>query len=281
MPSDQPFLSRVPRDLTSWAACFDAATLPVLATSSAEVEAFRAIEDEVDAHLLAEAIGGDPLMSLKVMAHLARLRRGRDIGEVETLTGALIMLGIGPFFAAFSAQPTVEERLEALPEALAGFHRVLRRSRRAARFAIGFAVHRMDHDAAMIHDAALLHDFAELLLWLHAPALALEVLRRQHADPSLRSATAQREVLNVDLAELQHRLMQEWRLPSLLVAIADERAQRVSPRLTNIRVAIRVARHSSDGWDNPALPDDFSEIGALLQLGSTHVERLVRDIDAD
>ena len=39
----------------------------------------------------------------------------------------------------------------------------------------GFAAHRMDHDAAVLHEAALLHDFAELLLWVRAPALALEI----------------------------------------------------------------------------------------------------------
>lgn len=133
----------------------------------------------------------------------------------------------------------------------------------------------------MIQVAALLHDFAELLLWLEAPDLALEVARRQAADPSLRSASAQRAVLNVELVDLQHQLMRAWRLPSLLVEITDDRARRQTPQLANVRLAIRVARHSATGWDNPALPDDFADIGALLQLSRPHVERLLHDIDCE
>lgn len=279
--STKPFMIRAPRDIASWAGRFDPAALPVLQGTAAEIEALRAMEDEVDAHLLAEAIGSDPLMWLKVMAHLARLRRGREGGEPETLTAALVMIGIPPFFSAFGPQPTVEERLASCPDALEGFRRVLARSHRAARFAIGFAVHRMDHDAPVIHDAALLHGFAELLLWLEAPELALAIARRQSADPTLRSAVLQREVLNVDLAELQHCLMRAWRLPALLIGITDDRARRETPQLANVRLAIRVARHSARGWDNAALPDDIADLGALLQMSPSHVERLLRDIDRD
>jgi HD-like signal output (HDOD) protein len=279
MHASDRFISAAPRDVSAWAACFDPMSLPVLAATAAEVEALREAEDDVDAHLLSEALGADPLMSLKVFVHLARLRRGREGGEPETLTAALVMLGIPPFFATFGPQSSVEERLAELPEALSGFRRVLSRSHRAARFAMAFAVHRMDHDAAVIHDAALLHDFAELLLWLHAPKLALEVAARQLAEPTLRSATAQRDVLNVELAEVQHHLMLAWRLPALLAEITDDHAKRETSQAANVRLAIRVARHSASGWGNPALPDDLSDVGALLQLSPLHVERLLRDVD--
>lgn len=279
MDASARFIACPPRDLCGWEACFDPMSLPVLARTAADIEVFRLAEDEVDAHLLGEALGSDPLLSLKVLAHLSRLRRGREGGEPETLTAALVMLGIPPFFSTFGAQPTVEAHLLARREALSGFERVLDRSRRAARFAMAFAVHRMDHDAALIHDATLLHDFAELLLWLKAPDLALRIAAVQQADPTVRSAAVQREVLNVELSALQHHLMLAWRLPSLLVAITDDHAPRTTPQLANVRLAIRLARHSAAGWDNAALPDDLAEAGALLQLGPLHVERLVRDID--
>lgn len=279
MDASPGFITRALRDVRSWASCFDPMSLPVLAATAAEIEALRAVEEDVDAHLLGEALGADPLMSLKVFVHLARLRRGRGGGEPETLTAALVMLGIPPFFSTFGPQATVEGHLAGRPEALAGFHRVLDRSRRAARFAMGFAAHRMDHDAAVIHDATLLHDFAELLLWLQAPDLALEITARQIADPSLRSAAVQHEVLNVELCEVQHHLMLAWRLPALLVGITDDHAPRETPQLTNVRLAIRVARHSAGGWDNAALPDDLAAVGALLQLSPPHVERLLMDID--
>ena len=281
MPAPHAFFTRAPHSLAGWVSLFDPSALPVLASTALALEELRAVEDAVDAHLLAEAIASDPLMTLKLLSHLARLRRGRDGSDTETVTEALVMLGIPPFFRAFGPQTAAEDLLADEPAALAGFCAVLQRSHRAARFAIGFAVHRMDHDAPLIHEAALLHDFAELLLWLRAPALALEIARRQQFDPDLRSATLQRQILHVELAELQHALMEAWRLPATLVHIADGRARTVTPQVRNVRLAIRVARHSARGWDNPALPDDVEQIGHLLQLGPEPTLRLLREIDAD
>jgi HD-like signal output (HDOD) protein len=156
---------------------------------------------------------------------------------------------------------------------------VLRRSHRAADFALGFAVHRLDHDAAVIHHAALLHDFAEMLLWLHAPHLALDITYRQKADPTLRSAAAQRCLLGVPLADIQHALMLAWRLPELLVQITDDRKAGAS-QVRNVMLAIRLARHTTRGWDNPAVPDDVQDIAQLLNLGPGPTETLLRQIDA-
>jgi HD-like signal output (HDOD) protein len=279
MPPPADFITKAPRDLDSWVAQFDAGNLPVLQESADALDELRAIEDDVDAHGLAEAVGTDPLLTLKLLAHVARLRRGREGSDPETVTAALVMLGIPPFFRAFDSLPTVEQTLARWPEALAGFQAVLRRSHRAANFAIGFAAHRLDPDAAVIHEAALLHDFAELLLWLHAPALALQIAQRQAADPALRSAEVQREVLHVELADLQHALMTAWKLPALLVRITDHHRQ-ADPQVRNVLLAIRVARHSAAGWDNPALPDDVDDIAALLHLGTEPTWRLLHDIDA-
>jgi HD-like signal output (HDOD) protein len=278
-----PFITCAPGDVAGWAACFDVDALPVLAATAHAIEALRANEDDVDAHLLAETVGGDPLLTLRVMAHVARLRRSHGDearGEPETLTAALVMLGIGPFFRAFPApMPTVEARLADHPEALAGLRAVLRCSHRAANFALGFAVHRMDHDAPVIHAAGLLHDFAELLLWLRAPALALEIERRQQADPTLRSAAIQRELLNIELVDLQHELMLRWRLPPLLVRIADDR-HADSDQVRSVLLAVHVARHSAHGWDNAALPDDVNDVAALLRLGAEPARALLLAIDS-
>ena len=220
----------------------------------------------------------DPLMTLKLLRHVAMLRRGRDQADAETATEALVMLGITPFFRDFGPQPTVEDRLAGQPAALLGLRQVLRRAHRAARFALGFAVHRGDHDAMLIHEAALLHDFAELLLWAHAPSLALEIARRQQADPTLRSADAQQQLLNTPLADLQQALMKAWRLPELLVKISDDHASH-HPQVRNVQLALRVARHSSRGWDNAALPDDVDDVADLLNLGTTPTLTLLHDLD--
>jgi HD-like signal output (HDOD) protein len=266
------------RDDAAWVAAFDRLDIPVLATTADALEEWRANEDAADAHLLAESVDTDPLMTLKLLRHVAMLRRGRDQSDAETATEALVMLGITPFFRDFGPQPTVEARLADQPDALAGLRQVLRRAHRAARFALGFAVHRGDHDAALIHEAALLHDFAEMLLWVHAPTLALRLLRRQQAEPGLRSAEAQRTLLHVDLSDLQQSLMKTWRLPQLLVKISDHHASHLA-QVRNVQLAIRLARHSAQGWDNAALPDDVDEIAALLNLGVQPTLNLLHDLD--
>jgi len=282
MPAAEPFVTTPPADLAGWVALFDDRTLPVLAHTALMLEELRLVEDDVDAHLLAESIGDDPLLTVKLLAHVARLNRarGRECSDQETVTEALVMLGIGPFFRAFGPQPVAEAPLATLPSASEGFAQVLRRSRRAARFAIGFAVHRMDPDAPVLHEAALLHDVAELLLWQRAPTLALEIQRLQQAEPTLRSASVQRELLNVELADLQQALMRAFNLPTLLVHTNDGHTPGADRQKQTVQLAIRVARHSATGWDNPALPDDIEAVSQLLQLGREPTERLLQDIDA-
>jgi HD-like signal output (HDOD) protein len=265
--------------VAGWARLFRPETLPVLSSTAFALEDFREREDDVDAKTLAEVVASDPLMTLKLMAHVGQMRRTRRDGDAETVTASLVMLGISPFFRAFGRQPAVEDHLRTQPEALEGFQAVLRRAHRAADFALGFAVHRFDHDAAVIYEAALLHDFAELLLWLQAPGLALEIARRQRADSQLRSEVAQRDLLHIRLVDLQHELMMQWRLPSLLVRITDHGAHQESAQVRNVLLAIQVARHSAQGWDNPAIPDDLREIADLLQLGVEPTLRMLREID--
>ncbi|QPF75783.1 HDOD domain-containing protein [Roseateles sp. DAIF2] len=271
-------LRQAPPDLAAWTAALRDAEIPVLATTAESLELMRANEDAFDANSIGEMIATDPLMTLKVLAHAATHRSGRLLTDAETVTAAIVWMGITPFFAAFGPQPTVEQRLADQPAALAGLQRVLRRADRAARFALGFAAHRADPDAAVIHSAASLHDFAEMLLWVHAPALALEIRARQQADRQLRSAAVQRELLNIELADLEQALMKTWHLPELLAHITDDK-RGLDPQVQTVRLAVRLARHTADGWDDAAVPDDISDIAQLLNLGPLATERLLHELD--
>ena len=273
-------IDRPLRDLAAWLAYFRAAPIPVLDATADEVRELATNEDAVDAHLLSETVAADPLMTLKLLAHVGSNSRRET--DVETVVAALVLLGIGPFFRHFGELPTIGQALQGtndVVEVEAGLQAVLDRSHRAARFAIGFAAHRMDPDAAVIHEAALLHGFAELLLWCHAPALALEIARRQRADATLRSAAVQQAVLGITLADLQQALMKAWRLPALLIRLDDEK-HADSPQVTNVALAVRLARHTAHGWDNAALPDDVADIAELLQLSSAPTLKLLHQIDA-
>ena len=276
-PPPSPALTQPLRDLAAWTAHFRAAEIPVLAHTSEALEGLRINEDDVDANGIGEMISGDPLMTLKVLAYSSAHRGSRVVTDTETVTAALVMMGISPFFGSFGLQPTVEDRLQGEPEALAGLNQTLQRAHRSANFALGFAVHRMDHDSAVIHAAALLHDFAEMLLWCHAPVLALRIHQAQRADPTLRSSVAQLAVLNIDLMDLQQSLMKAWRLPELLIRISDDHHAE-HPSVRSVALAVRLARHTANGWDNAALPDDVKDIAHLLNLSQAATLEFVREI---
>jgi len=108
------FITMPLRDVDGWVAAFDRREIPVLAATADALEDLRSNEDAVDAHLLAETMAADPLMTLKLLRHVAALRRGRDQADAETATEALVMLGITPFFRDFGPQPTVEQALAVL-----------------------------------------------------------------------------------------------------------------------------------------------------------------------
>ena len=270
----------VPRDVEGWVRYFRLVEIPVLASTAAALEELRLMEDDVDARTIAQTVGRDPLMTLKLLVYASTQGADRRLTDAETVVEALVLMGITPFFRTFGPQPTVEDHLADHPEALAGLQHVMLRADRAARFAASFAIHRADHDAVVLHEAAQLHDFTEMLLWLHAPELALELQRRQRADSTLRSCTVQREVLNAELNDIQHVLMQLWRLPEILVRITDD-SHAENSQVRNVLLAIRVARHTMNGWDNAALPDDIRDIAALLHLGIEPTRQLLLDIDSD
>jgi len=46
-----------------------------------------------------------------------------------------------------------------------------------------------------------------------------------------------------------------------------------------VRLAVRLARHTANGWHDPALDDDLREIAALLNLAEVPTLHLLREID--
>ena len=262
----------------AWTQYFLHADIPVLAVTAQGIEDLRANEDDVDANMLTPVIQADPLLTLKLLARVASLRRPGSNTETESITTSLILMGIAPFFRHFGPQSTVEHWLADQPRALEGLKKLLIRAERAGQFALGFAVHRGDTDATIIHQAAFLHDFAEMLLWLHAPTLMVQIQDAQEADSTLRSSTIQREVLGVEITDLRQALMKLWHLPELLVSISDERhAERANVKC--VVLAVRLARHTANGWENAALPDDYADIAQLLNASIRVTPSFLHKID--
>lgn len=266
--------------LTAWVDYFLAAEIPVLQSTAETLEALRANEDLTDANSIGEMISGDPLMTLKVLAHASAERSQRVVKPAETVTAALVMMGISPFFRAFPELPTVERRLAQWPEAMRGLNGVLRRAHRSADFALAFSVHRTDPNAGAIHAAALLHEFAELLLWLHAPGLACRIQQAQEADPTTRSHTAQQSILGIRLDELQSLLVSAWQLPTLLSHLISNAPNSNPAGVRTVELAANLARHTAVNWGNPAIPDDLEAIASLLNISTVAALKLAESVDS-
>ena len=278
IPVPLPYLTEPLPDLAAWTRYFRETEIPVLAATSEALEALRLTEDDVDAAMLAAVIERDPFMTIKLMALVAAHRKPGESTETETVTSSLVMMGVSPFFAYFGLQPTVEDRLHDQPKALAGLMLLLDRAKRAAHFAMAFAVHRGDTDAAVLRQAAFLHDFAEMLMWCHAPTMEFEIHEMQRVNPTLRSASLQRFLFNIDLSDLRQELMKIWHLPELLVRISDGKHPN-HPNVRNVELAGRLARHTMNGWTNAALPDDIRDIAVLLNAAPRVVLAYLQKID--
>lgn len=258
-------LERPLHDLDAWVLYFSNVELPVLRHTQRQLEAARQNMDTVSGKDLAQIVLQDPLMAVKVLAYIQPLTTRRLHHDITTIAGAVMMLGIEPFFEHFKSLITIEDVLKtSSPQALLGVLHVIRRSQQAAQYAHDWAIWRVDHAVEEVTLAALLHDLAEILLHCFAPSLAIQIKESQRTHPGLRSKTAQKAVLGVTLQQIQKSLCRVWNLPGLLMEFTDEESER--PRVKNVLLAANLARHSANGWSDPALPDDISAIASLLNL---------------
>lgn len=259
----------------SWAGALATAEIPVLGVTARALAELATHADDVSPHDISEMVISDPLMTAKLLAQVSAGPPRARASTIASVTTAIVMVGVPPFFRAFSHLTTLKEHLKDERIAQQGVLRVIARAKQAARYARNWAVLRHDLEAETIMMAALLHDLAEMLLWCTAPQMAIEIRRRLRNKPGMRSADAQREVLNVPLAEIQLELMKRLRMPELLVVMtAPQQSRNVQVR--TVALAIRLSRHSAESWDDPALPDDYSEIAALLGVSPQRVIAMVR-----
>lgn len=263
-----------PADVAGWVRLIAQSTLPVLPKTREVIDCFRARGDACDVHDIAVNLPRDPFFTAKLFAYLARARGELAAADVGTIGRAILMLGVDRFFAAFENVPVISRALFEDRHAHRGLIRVMRRARRAARFAHAMAVWRNDPAAEEIMVAALLHDIAEMLVWLLAPGAALEMSERQGADSTLRSRAVQHKVLGFELDELLAALAVRWHLPhQIVVMMAGQVASGHRGRIMTL--AVDLARHSALGWNNAALPDDFHAIADLLMVSPAQARKLV------
>jgi HD-like signal output (HDOD) protein len=260
--------------LDGWVDFLTRADLPVLKQTARDLAALHEDQNKLSARGVAQAIAVDPMMTVKLLRYLQQHKRRSQTSEVALVEQALIMLGVEAFFNKIPAQPTVQDLLKGQMDALVHLLHRIHRAHRASEYAYDWAVRLSDLHYEEIRIAALLHDLAEILMWCFAPQDMLKIRTIQHQDKSLRSRSVQEQVLGFALADLQKALVQKWELPELLLTLMDdENAQK--PRVRNVTLAVNLARHSANGWDDAALPDDYKDIGELLRTPADQIMVMV------
>lgn len=266
--------ARANRSVKDWVAFFKAADIPVLRQTAREITQLQAREDETGARDITRVVINDPLMMFKVLAYANNHRSRHQLQDLVQVEQAIIMMGTGTFFAQIPTVPHVEDVLHEHMSALIDLLKLMIRAHRSGYFAAEFASHLMDLHAEEVRVAASLHDFAEMLMWCFNPDAMGEISQRQSADKTLRSRVVQQDVLGFRLLELQAELVQVFNLPPLLSDLMDE-ARADLPRVRNVQLAVNLARHSADGWENAALPDDYKDIAELLHVDVERVKHIV------
>lgn len=258
------------KGLDGWVAFFCHAEIPVLGKTARDLAALREDAEMLSARGVSRIIARDPMMTVKLLRYLQQHKHRSQITEVVQIEQALLMMGVEAFFNKLPPRPLVDELLGEQREALGCLLRVVNRSNRASAYALDWAVRLRDLHFEEIRIAALLHDLAEMLMWCFAPADMLKIRAMQQHDKTLRSHVAQEEVLGFPLVALQSALAREWGLPTLLLTLMDNDCAN-QQRVRNVILAVNFAHHFANGWDDAALPDDYRNIGELLQMQAEEV----------
>jgi HD-like signal output (HDOD) protein len=263
------------QSLNDWVRSLSSAKIPVLRSSIEELEKLRPKQDSLAPREVSQAVLRDPLLTLTVLRFSQSRLTRRQPTEVTTVQNALMMHGLTSFFRETRDLVPLQQQLASNPRALEGAMAVISRAIHAASYARNFAALRHDVDSDEVVTSALLHDLAELLLWCVVPNAAMQIEHMIHHQRGLRSASAQRVCLGFTVVDLQLALSREWRLPAHLTSLMDDQ-HTDHPRTRTVARSVAIARHSANGWYDPALPDDHNELQKLVNLPPDQIQRWVR-----
>jgi len=258
----------------AWGEHFKEVELPILRLTAHRLAELRDTAETINTRTLANIVMHDPLMTLRVFRFMKENRSKSQNAEITTIERALVMIGTMKFFDSCQDLPIIEHQLKGHPKAMLGLLKVIARSRQASLWARDWALLRQNTRFEEIALAALLYDFVEILMYCFAPALAISSRERLSTHAGMRTRAVQEEIFGAPLPDIMRELVEQWGLPELLLSLLDP-ADAESLNVRNVNLAVDLSRHTANGWNDAALPDDLRAIEALLHIGHSHLlERL-------
>ncbi len=233
-------------------------TWPVLAHTAKRLNQFAEQSDAVEVKQLTELILDDPAMAFRLLSDVDSILDRPP--TMTTVTSAILLLGIEPFFERYVGLSSVEQTLESNPLALQEYRRLVRLSRRAARLVGAFCVPCHDPDVGGLFLAGLLHALASLRDCVERPEQVI---------------TAKRTL--PDLAETGS-ILEAAGFPEPFARLITGDQERLDPQMRRVRLAILIASALENGWSSPELADLLAELSALLGLSRAGAIELVRSV---
>lgn len=268
-------------DAIAWLKNLRKINIPVLKQTARELAKLKEDEDNLSARAISTVVLNDPFMVFKVLSYTNSHPGKHQVQDILEVEQAIIMLGTSNFFGHLSPDLLVDDRLKSNIPALTHLLKLIKRAHRAAYYAADWAALRKDLHSEEIWIAALLHDFAEMLMWCFAPEKMNIIFDMQKNDKSLRTKDVQQEILGFHTSDLQKELIKVYAMPPLLTQLMnDDGETEQDNRVKNVSLAVNLARHSANGWDDAALPDDYAAIAEFLHVDVARVLYIIKHPDA-
>jgi HD-like signal output (HDOD) protein len=268
-------------DAIAWLKNLRKINIPVLKQTARELAKLKDDEDNLSARAISTVVLNDPFMMFKVLSYTNSHPGKHQVQDILEVEQAIIMLGTSNFFGHLSPDLLVDDRLKSNMSALTHLLKLIKRAHRAAYYAADWAALRKDLHSEEIWIAALLHDFAEMLMWCFAPEKMNIIFDMQKNDKSLRTKDVQQQILGFHTSDLQKELIKVYAMPPLLTQLMnDDGETEQDNRVKNVSLAVNLARHSANGWDDAALPDDYAAIADFLHVDVARVLYIIKHPDA-
>lgn len=268
-------------DAIAWLKNLRKINIPVLKQTARELAKLKDDEDNLSARAISTVVLNDPFMVFKVLSYTNSHPGKHQVQDILEVEQAIIMLGTSNFFGHLSPDLLVDDWLKSNMSALTHLLKLIKRAHRAAYYAADWAALRKDLHSEEIWIAALLHDFAEMLMWCFAPEKMNIIFDMQKNDKSLRTKDVQQQILGFHTSDLQKELIKVYAMPPLLTQLMnDDGETEQDNRVKNVSLAVNLARHSANGWDDAALPDDYAAIADFLHVDVARVLYIIKHPDA-
>ncbi|MEZ0232071.1 MAG: HDOD domain-containing protein [Methylophilaceae bacterium] len=267
-------MTATPESLEDWVAFLSKAEIPVLKHTSREMARLQADPDSVSGRAISSVVLQDPMMVFRVLRYAQTHKSASQVQDIVQIEHVAMMMGTDRFFRELPPTLLVEDILRTQLMALTHLLKLIRRAHRASQYALDWSALLYDLHSEEVGVASLLHDLAEMLMWCYAPQKMLKIYDMQHADKTLRSQSVQLEVLGFKLMDLQRDLAESCQLSPLLRKLIQEGSAK-EQRVRNVTLAVNLARHSANGWDDAALPDDYRDISELLRVDVSRVKQII------